>query len=78
MYVYLFHLFIFIYSYYGSVCLVICLYIFFHVYLIICTLFMIFCSRTVILQLLVVQVVWFLLQFLCLRCIARSAYVFNL
>ena len=35
----------------------------------------IFCSRTVILQLLVVQVVWFLLQFLCLRCIARSAYV---
>ena len=34
----------------------------------------IFCSRTVILQLLVVQVVWFLLQFLCLRCIARSAY----
>ena len=36
----------------------------------------IFCSRTVILQLLVVQVVWFLLQFLCLRCIARSAYVF--
>ena len=37
----------------------------------------IFCSRTVILQLLVVQVVWFLLQFLCLRCIARSAYVFN-
>ena len=37
----------------------------------------IFCSRTVILQLLVVQVVWFLLQFLCLRCIARSAYVLN-
>ena len=37
----------------------------------------IFCSRTVILQLLVVQVVWFLLQFLCLRCIARSAYVVN-
>ena len=37
----------------------------------------IFCSRTVILQLLVVQVVWFLLQFLCLRCIARSAYVIN-
>ena len=35
----------------------------------------IFCSRTVILQLFVVQVVWFLLQFLCLRCIARSAYV---
>ena len=35
----------------------------------------IFCSRTVILQLLVVQVVWFLLQFLCLRCTARSAYV---
>ena len=35
----------------------------------------IFCSTTVILQLLVVQVVWFLLQFLCLRCIARSAYV---
>ena len=35
----------------------------------------IFCSRTVILQLLVVQVLWFLLQFLCLRCIARSAYV---
>ena len=31
----------------------------------------------VILQLLVVQVVWFLLQFLCLRCIARSAYVVN-
>ena len=29
----------------------------------------------VILQLLVVQVVWFLLQFLCLRCIARCAYV---
>ena len=38
----------------------------------------IFCSRTVILQLLVVQVVWFLLQFLCLRCIARSAYVLML
>ena len=38
----------------------------------------IFCSRTVILQLLVVQVVWFLLQFLCLRCIARSAYVQNI
>ena len=38
----------------------------------------IFCSRTVILQLLVVQVVWFLLQFLCLRCIARSAYVIKL
>ena len=38
----------------------------------------IFCSRTVILQLLVVQVVWFLLQFLCLRCIARSAYVFEI
>ena len=38
----------------------------------------IFCSRTVILQLLVVQVVWFLLQFLCLRCIARSAYVTKL
>ena len=37
----------------------------------------IFCSRTVILQLLVVQVVWFLLQFLCLRCVARSAYVMN-
>ena len=37
----------------------------------------IFCSRTVILQLLVVQVVSFLLQFLCLRCIARSAYVEN-
>ena len=37
----------------------------------------IFCSRTVILQLLVVQVVWFLLQFLCLRCIARSAYVLS-
>ena len=37
----------------------------------------IFCSRTVILQLLVVQVVWVLLQFLCPRCIARSAYVFN-
>ena len=35
----------------------------------------IFCSRTVILQLLVVQVVWFLLQFPWLRCIARSAYV---
>ena len=29
MYVYLFHLFIFIYSYYGSVCLVICSYIYF-------------------------------------------------
>ena len=38
----------------------------------------IFCSRTVILQLLVVQVVWFLLQFLCLRCIARSAYVYKM
>ena len=38
----------------------------------------IFCSRTVILQLLVVQVVWFLLQFLCIRCIARSAYVVEL
>ena len=37
MYVYLFHLFIFIYSFYGSVCLVICSYIFFHVNLIICT-----------------------------------------
>ena len=37
----------------------------------------IFCSRTqlLVVQLLVVQVVWFLLQFLCLRCIARSAYV---
>ena len=36
----------------------------------------IFCSRTVILQLLVVQVVWFLLQFLCLRCM-RVAPMFS-
>ena len=49
------------------------MYVFIYSFIYLCLL--IFCSRTVILQLLVVQVVWFLLQFLCLRCIARSAYV---